>query len=141
MIKYYYNWKHKFYRLCSWNPASWLLQIGRKLKKWQWCHNFLAWRHPQIFCSCSVSHFEFSYWFKFHVNIITGFGVMTISFCKGLNRNSEIGNNSVWVLLIIWRLGQFRNIKFGTNVSKKCDWMLQNARVTAVTISELLREN
>ena len=37
-----------------------------------------------------VSFVEFSYWSKFHVNIITGFGVMTIFVHKGLTRNPEI---------------------------------------------------
>ena len=62
---------------------------------------------------------KFGYWFKFHVNIITGSGVMTISFYKGLTSNPEIGNTPVWVLLNILRLGRVRNTKFGTNVSKK----------------------
>ena len=30
------------------NPASGLLRIGRKLKKWQWRHKLLACRHRQI---------------------------------------------------------------------------------------------
>ena len=37
-----------------------------------------------------VSLVKFSYWFKFHVNIITGSGVMTIFFHKGL---PEISGN------------------------------------------------
>ena len=45
-----------------------------------------------------VSLVKFSYWSKFLVDIITGFGVVTIYFYKGLTRNSEIGNTSVWVL-------------------------------------------
>ena len=42
-----------------------------------------------------VSLAKFSYWSKFHVNIITGSGVMTIFFYKGLSRNAEIGNTPV----------------------------------------------
>ena len=38
------------------------------------------------------------------VNIITGSGIMAIFFYKGLTRNSEIGNTTVWVLPNIWRL-------------------------------------
>ena len=71
-----------------------------------------------------VSLVKFSYWSKFHVNFITGFGVMTIFFYKGLTRNPEILNTPFWVLPNIWRLGQFRNTKFGTDVSNE---MLQNA--------------
>ena len=37
--------------------------------------------------------FFFSYWSKFHVNNITGSGVMTISFYKRLTRNPEIRNS------------------------------------------------
>ena len=68
--------------------------------------------------------FKFSYWFKFHVNIITGSGVRTIFFYKGLTRNPEIGNTPVWVLPNIWRLGRIKNTKFDTNVSNE---MLLNA--------------
>ena len=81
-------------------------------------------RHRQFFWRCFVSLVKFSYWSKFHVNIITGSGVMTIFFYKGLTRNPEIGNTPVWVLPNIWRLGRVRNTKFGTNVSNK---MLLNA--------------
>ena len=38
---------------------------------------------------------KFSYCSKFHVNIITGSGVMAIFFYKGLSRNLEIGNTAV----------------------------------------------
>ena len=34
----------------------------------------------------------FSYFFKYHVNIITGSGAMTIYFYKGLTKNPEIRN-------------------------------------------------
>ena len=61
----------------------------------------------------------FSYWSKIHANIITSSGVITISFYKGLTRNSEIGNTPVWVLPNIWRLGQSLNTKFDTNISNK----------------------
>ena len=54
-----------------------------------------------------------------YVNIITGSGVMTICFYRGLTRNPEIGNNPVWVLFNIWRMGWVRNTKFGTNVSNE----------------------
>ena len=66
-----------------------------------------------------VSHVKFSYWSMFHVNTITGSGVIKISIYKELTRNPEIGNTPVWVLPNIWRLGQVRNTEFGTNVSNK----------------------
>ena len=46
---------------------------------------------------------------KFHVNVITGSGDMTIFFFKGLTRNLEIGNIVAWVLPNICRLGKFRD--------------------------------
>ena len=77
-----------------------------------------------IFWRRFVSFVEFSYWFKFHVNIISCSRVMIISFYKGLTRNPEIGNTRVWVLPNIWRLGQVTDTKLGMNVSNK---MLLNA--------------
>ena len=73
---------------------------------------------------CFVSFLKFSYWSKFHVNIIAGSGVMTISFYKGLSRNPEFGNTPIRVLSNVWRLGWVRNTKFDTNVSNQ---MLLNA--------------
>ena len=91
-----------------------------------------------------VALVKYSYWSKFHVNIITGSGIITIFFYKGLTRNPEIGNTPVWVLPNIWRLGQVMDTKFGMSPIKYY-WMLQNFRVTALTaaltVFELLREN
>ena len=69
-----------------------------------------------LFCSSLV---KFIYWSKFQVNIVTGSWFMTIFFYKGLTINPEIGNTSVWVLTNIWRLGQVRDTKFGTNAFNK----------------------
>ena len=69
---------------------------------------------------------------------MTGSGVMTI-FIKRLNRNPEIGNTLVWILPNIWGLGQVEDTKFGTNASNKI-LRLQNAKVTAVTVSEFIKE-
>ena len=68
---------------------------------------------------------SFSYWSKFHVNIITGSGVMTIYFYKRLTRNPEMGNIPVWILLNIRRLGQDKDTKFGPDVSNE---VLLNAK-------------
>ena len=99
--------------------ASRLLQIGRKLKNRNdvtiFWHDVIV----NVFWRCFVSLVKFSYWSKFHVNIITGSGVTTISFYKGLTRNLEIGNNPVWGLTNFWRLGRVRNTKFAKNVSNK----------------------
>ena len=71
------------------------------------------------FWHCFVSLVKFSYWSKFHVNSITGSGIMAIFFYKGLNRNLEIENSPVWVLPNIWRLGWVMDTKCGTNVSNR----------------------
>ena len=105
--------------------------IGRKLKRWQWHHNFTTWRHRQFFWRCFVSLVKFSYWSKFYIFIITGSGIMTIFFQEGLTRNPEIGNTLVWVLPNIWRLWWIT--KGIANLAQtsliKCYWMLQNASV------------
>ena len=90
-------------------------------------NDVIIFRHDvnvKFFWLCFVSLVKFSYCSKFHVNIITGSGIMTIFFYKGLTRNPEIGNTPVWVLPNIWRLGQVMDTKFGTNVSNR---MLLNA--------------
>ena len=72
-----------------------------------------------IFLTLLCSLVTCSYWSKFHVNFMTASGVMIIFFHKGLTRNPKIGNSPTWVLPNIWRLGKFRDTKFGTDVSKE----------------------
>ena len=98
---------------------------------------------PNAFRRSTIPQKQFiiiiSYWPMFHVNIITGSRVMTIYPIKGLSRNPEIGNTSVWVLLNIWRQGLWG---LGPRMSLiKYYWILQNSRVTAFTVCELLRKN
>ena len=61
-----------------------------------------------------VSLVMFNYWSKFHVNIITGFEVMTIFFYKGLTRNPEIRNvvSGDWDKLGIPFLAQMSPMKY-----------------------------
>ena len=66
---------------------------------------------------------------------------MTIFVYKGLTGNPEIGNTPVWVLPNIWRLDWVSNNKFGTNVANEKLLNAANGRVTAFTVSDLLREN
>ena len=73
----------------------------------------------KIFWRGLVSLVKLSYWSKFHVNVITDSGIMTIFFYKGLTRNPEIRNTPIWVLPNFWRLGQVMDTKFGTNVSNR----------------------
>ena len=44
---------------------------------------------------------------------------MTIYVYKGLTKNPEIRNTSVWVLLNIWRLGRVKDNPIGTDVSNE----------------------
>ena len=89
---------------------------------WKHGNNVTIFLHDAVvknFWLCFISIIKFSYWSKFHVNIIIGSGVMTIFFYKGSTRNPEIGNTLVWVLPNISRLEQVGNTKFGANVSNK----------------------
>ena len=75
-----------------------------------------------FFWRCFVFLVKFSYWFKFHIKIITGSGIMSVFFYKGLTRNPEIGNTPIWVFPNIWRHRETIT-KFGKNVSNR---MLRN---------------
>ena len=90
-------------------------------------NDVIIFRHDinvKFFWRCFVYLVKFSYWSKFHANIMTGSGIMTIFFYKGSTRNPKIENTHVWVFPNIWRLGRVIDTKFGTNVSNK---MLLNA--------------
>ena len=106
------------------HPQSGWLQTGHKLEKIQWCQNLPTWRHLQFFWRCCFSLVKFSYWSKFHVDILIGSWVVKVFVYKELTRNLEIENTPVWVLPNIWRLGRVKDTKFDTNVSNK---MLLNA--------------
>ena len=94
------------------------------------CHDVTV-----IFWCCFVCLFKYSYWSKFHVNIITGSRVMTNFYYKGLTRNPEIGNTTVWVLSNIWRLVRVRHTKFSKNVSNE---MLLNPEKCKNVSNEML---
>ena len=115
-----------------------LLNSSKSAINWKNDNDVTTWRHCQIFWRSFVSYVKFSYWCKFHVNIITGSGSLATFFYKGLTRSLEIGNTSIWVLRNVRRLRHVRDSKFGTNISNE---MLLNAGVTAFTVSELLRVN
>ena len=95
----------------------------------------------KFFKLCFVFLVKTISWSKFHVNIITRSGAMTIFFYKHLTRNLEIGNIPAWVLSNIWRLEQARKTNFAQMFLINCYWMLQNVTVTAFNVFELLREN
>ena len=98
------------------NTASRLLQISHELEKYIIC------QHDFVFNFFKLAVFflsKFSYWFKFHINIVTGSRVMRILVNKDLSRNLEIGNTPVWVLPNIYRLSWVSDSKFGTNISNE----------------------
>ena len=67
-----------------------------------------------------------------------------ILFIRVLTRNLENEKILPWVLSNNWRPGRIRGAKFGMNVSNDNllnYLMLQNVMFTALTVSELLREN
>ena len=108
-----------FCRSCVWNPA---LDCCKLVISWKTDNDVTISRHDIVimfFWRCLVFLVRFSYRSKFHVNIITGPGIMPIFFYNELSRNLEVGTTPVWVLSNIWRLGQVRDTKSGTNIFNK----------------------
>ena len=95
----------------------------------------------KFFWRCFVSLVRFSYWSKFHVNIITGSGIMKIFFYKGLTRNPEIGNTPSEFCPISGDWGKLWIPNLTRMSLIECYWMLQNSSVTVFTVFRLLREN
>ena len=132
---------YDFHRLCVWNRASGSRQTGHQLWKLQWSNNLPTLTHRQFFWRCSVSFVKFSYWSKFHVNIIAGSRFVIIFFYKGLTRypEAEIPPSKFCPISGDW--GELGIPNLVQKSLMKCFWMLQNGRVTAFTVSELSREN
>ena len=67
---------------------------------------------------------------------------MKTYFYMRLTRNSEIGNTTIWFLPNIWRLGQVRDTKFGTDASNEIliNAVKYHGYSFVLTVSELLRE-
>ena len=112
----------------------------RKLEKRQWYCNLLTWHHRQLFLWWCVSLVMFSYLCKFHVDIMSGSGVMTNFVYKGLTRNLEIANTTVWVLPISGDWSKLGIPNLARMSLIKTYWTLQNVSATACRVSELLRE-
>ena len=95
----------------------------------------------KFFLTLFVCLLKFSYWYKFHLNIITGSGVMTISFVRDWPeiRKLKTPPSEFCPISGDWGMLQIPNL-VGMFLMK-CYWMLQNARVTAFSISDLLRGN
>ena len=76
----------------------WLPDCSKLAVNWKNDNDVTIFQYDVIvkcYSRCFVSLVKFSYMSKFHVNIITGSEVMTISFYKEMTRNPEIGNTSV----------------------------------------------
>ena len=113
--------------------------IGQKSGKWQWRHNFPTWRQHQFFWRyfVFVSLVKFSYWSKFHVNILTGSGIMTVFFVRDWPeiRKSEIPPSEFCPISGDW--GELRIPLFARMSLIECYWMLQNSRVKGLTWRDL----
>ena len=121
------------------NQASGLFQIDQKLEKWPWRHNLLIWHYRQFFdailfflsilvtgpSSMSISSLVLELW---HLSFIRGWPEIWRSkippslFYPVSGDQSKLGLPNLARMFLI-----------------KCYWKLQNARVTAFTVSELLR--
>ena len=94
-------------------------------------NNVTIFRHDvivKVFGSYFVSFVKFSYSSKFHVNIITGSGIMTILFYKGLTKNPEIGIPPSGFCPISWDGGKLWIPRFSRMSLIEYYWMLQNSR-------------
>ena len=98
------------------------------------CYNGLS---NDLDKSLHVSLIRFSYWSKLHVNIITGLELRELSFTRDLPviQKSEIPLSEFCPISGDWdELGIPNLVQMSL---PKSYWMLQNARVTAFTFSEL----
>ena len=85
----------------------------------------------KLFWHCFVSLVKFSYWSKFHVNIVTGSRIMSISLIRDWPEigKSEIPPSEFCPISGDW--GQFWIPYLAQMSLIKSYWMLQNSRVTA----------
>ena len=95
------------FRIAQNRRQIWKMTIMSQISNMRW---------SSFFWGCFVSLVKFNYWSKFHFNIITGSGVITIFFYKGLAKNPEIGNTPIWFLPNICWLDWVRNTEFGTKL-------------------------
>ena len=134
------------YRPCIWNLASGWLQIGHIYKR-QWRRNLPKWRHCIFFF-----FFFFDIAMFLLSSLVTGLSFMSISqlvlelwqFSFSFNdwpeiRKLEIPPSQFCPLYKDW--GQLGIPNLAGMFAIKCYWMLQNAKVIAFTLSELLRGN
>ena len=115
--------------------------MGTKSKKRQWRHSLPTLHHLPFFLTFSLFFLPSFSRSKFYVNAMIGSGVITTFVYKGLTGNSEIGNTPAYVLPISGDWDESGILSLARMSLIKCYWMLQNARVLAFTVFDLLREN
>ena len=125
--------------LCVRNPASGLLQIGHKLEKWQW-HVTICWHDVIIKFSwrCFVFLVKFSYWSKFHVNIVTGLELWQFSFTRDEPEIRKLEITPSEFCPISGERGELGIPNLARVFLMKCYRMVQNAKVTALQLLLLL---
>ena len=95
----------------------------------------------KFFLTLFVCLLKFSYWYKFHLDIITSSGVMTIYFVRDWPEIQKLKIPPSEFCPISGDWGRLEIPNLVGMFLMKCYWMLQNARVTAFRISDLLRGN
>ena len=96
-----------------------LLNSSKLLTNWKSDDDILIWQHNFIvkyFWSCRVSLIKFSYWSKFHVNIITGSGIFLL---WPEMEKSEKFLSEFFAIPGDW----VKDIIFDTNVSDESYWI------------------
>ena len=122
-------------------PFSGFLQIGHNSGKWQLHHNLLTSHHRHIF-------FFFFFFFFFEVVLFLLSGLVTDpSFMSISSLVLELWQFSFkrdWPEILKYPCLNFvQYLETGVLVIElmKCYWLLQNSRIIAFIVSELLREN
>ena len=94
-----------------------------------------------IFWYSRVSLVYFSYWSKFHVNIMTDSELWPFSFIKDWPETRKSETHLCDFCPVSRERRELGILKLARMRLMKYYWILKNARVTSFTISELLKEN
>ena len=124
------------------SDASGLLQIGHKQEKWQSCLNLATWRHCQFFyVNMFLLPSLLTDYLSFMSISLLLFTLWLFSFVRDWPeiQKSEIHLSEFCMISGDWGELWTSNL-VGTSLMKRY-WMLKNARITAFTVPELLREN
>ena len=111
-----------------------MLQIDRKLEKWQWRHDFWHEVIVNFFWFFFFSLVKFSYWSL----VLELWQFLFIRDSPEIRKSEETPSE---FCPISGDQGEWRIPNLARTSPIKCYWILQNARVTAFIVSELLRSN